>query len=104
MVKPLSFPGGSIGELAINGTVNDLAVSGAKAEAIVVTFVLEAGLPTNILEAEVRAMGKAAQAAGVIIAGGDTKVVEHGKADRMYVTTTGIGRLIPGVEISRASR
>ncbi|MEQ1473233.1 MAG: hydrogenase expression/formation protein HypE [Candidatus Acidiferrum sp.] len=103
VVKPLSFPGGSIGELAINGTVNDLAVSGAKAEAIVVTFVLEAGLPTNILEAEVRAMGKAAQQAGVVIAGGDTKVVEHGKADRMYVTTTGIGRLIPGVEISAQS-
>jgi hydrogenase expression/formation protein HypE len=103
VVKPLSFPGGSIGELAINGTVNDLAVSGAKAEAIVVTFVLEAGLPTNILEAEVRAMGKAAQQAGVVIAGGDTKVVEHGKADHMYVTTTGIGRLIPGVEISPAS-
>ena len=103
VVKPLSFPGGSIGELAINGTVNDLAVSGAKAEAIVVTFVLEAGLPTQILEAEVRAMGKAARQAGVIIAGGDTKVVEHGKADRMYITTTGIGRLIPGVEISAKS-
>jgi hydrogenase expression/formation protein HypE len=103
VVKPLSFPGGSIGELAINGTVNDLAVSGARAEAIVVTFVLEAGLPTNILEAEVRAMGKASQQAGVVIAGGDTKVVEHGKADRMYITTTGIGRLIPGVEISAGS-
>jgi hydrogenase expression/formation protein HypE len=103
VVKPLSFPGGSIGELAINGTVNDLAVSGAKAEAITVTFVLEAGLPTNILEAEVRAMGKAARQAGVMIAGGDTKVVEHGKADRMYITTTGIGRLIPGVEISAHS-
>jgi hydrogenase expression/formation protein HypE len=103
VVKPLSFPGGSIGELAINGTVNDLAVSGAKAEAMVTTFVLEAGLPTDILEAEVRAMGKAARAAGVIIAGGDTKVVEHGKADRMYISTTGIGRLIPGVEISAKS-
>src|SRR6202050_4942237 len=56
VVKPLTFPGGSIGELAINGTVNDLAVSGAKAEALVVTFVLEAGLPTQVLEAEVRAM------------------------------------------------
>src|ERR1700683_2585444 len=100
VVKPLSFPGGSIGELAINGTVNDLAVSGVKAEAIVVTFVLEAGLPTEILEAEVRAMAKAAKDAGVIIAGGDTKVVEHGKADGMYVTTTGIGRLLSGVEIS----
>jgi hydrogenase expression/formation protein HypE len=103
VVKPLSFPGGSIGELAINGTVNDLAVSGAQAEAIVVTFVLEAGLPTNILEVEVRAMGKAAHRAGVIIAGGDTKVVEHGKADNMYITTTGIGRLIPGVEIAAQS-
>jgi len=103
VVKPLSFPGGSIGELAINGTVNDLAVSGARAEAIVVTFVLEAGLPTDILEAEVRAMGKAAQQADVVIAGGDTKVVEHGKADHMYVTTTGIGRLIPGVDIAASS-
>jgi len=103
VVKPLQFPGGSIGELAINGTVNDLAVSGARAEAIVVTFVLEAGLPTEILEAEVRAMGQAAEMAGVKIAGGDTKVVEHGKADGMYITTTGIGRLLSGVEISPQS-
>src|SRR5271170_3798406 len=100
VVSPLRFPGGSIGELAINGTVNDLAVSGAQAEAIVVTFVLEAGLPTEILEAEVRAMAQAAEKAGVIIAAGDTKVVEHGKADRMYISTTGIGRLLPDVNIS----
>ncbi len=99
VVKPLSFPGGSIGELAVNGTVNDLAVSGARAEAMVVTYVLEAGLPTPVLEAEVRAMGSAARKAGVTIAGGDTKVVEHGKADSMYITTTGIGRLLPGVKI-----
>jgi len=103
VVKPLRFPGGSIGELAINGTVNDLAVSGARAEAIVVTFVLEAGLPTGILEAEVRAMGQAAENAGVMIAGGDTKVVEHGKADSMYITTTGVGRLLSGVTISPQS-
>jgi hydrogenase expression/formation protein HypE len=103
VVKPLRFPGGSIGELAINGTVNDLAVSGAKAEAIVVTFILEAGLPTDVLEAEVRAMGRAADKAGVIIAGGDTKVVDHGQADQMYITTTGIGRLLSGVEISPKS-
>ncbi len=103
VVKPLRFPGGSIGELAINGTVNDLAVSGARAEAIVVTFVLEAGLPTDVLEAEVRAMAQAAEKAGVMIAGGDTKVVEHGKADSMYITTTGIGRLLSGVEISPQS-
>src|SRR6202049_511590 len=103
VVKPLRFPGGSIGELAINGTVNDLAVSGARAEAIVCTYVLEAGLPTDVLEAEVRAMGQTAEKAGVMIAGGDTKVVEHGKADQMYVTTTGIGRLLSGVEISPQS-
>src|ERR1700720_1238559 len=100
VVSPLRFPGGSIGELAINGTVNDLAVSGARAEAIVCTYVLEAGLPTDVLEAEVRAMAQAAEKAGVTIAGGDTKVVEHGKADRMYITTSGIGRLIPGLSLS----
>jgi hydrogenase expression/formation protein HypE len=103
VVKPLRFPGGSIGELAVNGTVNDLAVSGARAEAMVVTYVLEAGLPTEVLEAEVRAMGKAAAAAGVAISGGDTKVVEHGKADGMYISTTGVGTLIPGVTVSAAS-
>ena len=103
VVKPLRFPGGSIGELAINGTVNDLAVSGARAEAIVVTFILEAGLPTEILEAEVRAMARAAETVGVRIAGGDTKVVEHGKADNMYITTTGVGRPLTGVESSAQS-
>src|SRR5208283_4040513 len=103
VVNPLRFPGGSIGELAINGTVNDLAVSGARAEAIVVSYVLEAGLPTDVLEAEVRAMADAADRAGVTIAGGDTKVVEHGKADGMYITTTGIGRLLSGAEISPQS-
>jgi hydrogenase expression/formation protein HypE len=99
VVKPLVFPGGSIGELAINGTVNDLAVSGARPEALVVSFILEAGLPTEILRAEIQAMANAAQKAGVRIAGGDTKVVEHGKADGMYVTTTGLGSPLSGVEI-----
>src|SRR6185436_11977866 len=80
VVTPVSFPGGSIGERAVG---------------IVVGFVLEAGLPTEVLEAEVRAMAKAARAAGVPILGGDTKVVEHGKTDRMYITTTGIGRMLP---------
>src|ERR1700734_3169476 len=91
VVKPLIFPGGSIGELAVNGTVNDLAVSGAKPEAIVLTLILEAGLRTEILQAEIEAIASAAQIAGVRIAGGDTKVVEHGKADSMYITTTGLG-------------
>lgn len=103
VVSPLRFPGGSIGELAVNGTVNDLAVSGARAQALVVTYVLEEGLPTEVLEAEVRAMGQAARAAGVTIAGGDTKVVEHGKADRMYITTAGVGLLIPGLQCSARS-
>jgi hydrogenase expression/formation protein HypE len=103
VVNPLTFRGGSIGELAVNGTVNDLAVSGARAEALVVTYVIEAGLPTEVLEAEVRAMARAARAAGVAIAGGDTKVVEHGKADRMYITTAGVGCPIPLVELSAKS-
>ncbi len=103
VVKPLTFPGGSIGELAVNGTVNDLAVSGARAEVMVVTYVLEAGLPTPVLEAEVRAMGNAARKAGVMIAGGDTKVVEHGKADSMYITTTGIGRPLHRLNIDPRS-
>ena len=103
VVKPLSFPGGSIGELAINGTVNDLAVSGARPESIVVTFVLEAGLPTDVLEAEVRAMAEAARQADVAIVGGDTKVVEHGMADRMYIATTGVGSFLSGVRLNPRS-
>jgi hydrogenase expression/formation protein HypE len=103
VVKPLNFPGGSIGHLAVNGTVNDLAVSGARPEAMVVTFVLEAGLRTEVLEAEVRAMAHAAREAGITIAGGDTKVVEHGKADGMYVSTTGIGTPLANVAIDARS-
>jgi hydrogenase expression/formation protein HypE len=103
VVKPLRFPGGSIGELAINGTVNDLAVSGAKPEAIVASFVLEAGLPTEMLEAEVRAMANAAQQADVAVVAGDTKVVEHGKADSMYIATTGVGSYLPGIHIDARS-
>jgi hydrogenase expression/formation protein HypE len=103
VVKPLVFPGGSIGELAINGTVNDLAVSGARAEAMVVTFILESGLRTEVLKAEIQALGDAARKAGVRIVGGDTKVVEHGKADSMYITTTGLGSALPNVEIDPRS-
>jgi hydrogenase expression/formation protein HypE len=103
VVKPLTFPGGSIGELAVNGTMNDLAVSGAIGKAMVTTFVLEEGLPTSVLEAEIRAMSEAARRAGVSIVGGDTKVVEHGKADKMYISTTGVGQLMPGVRVDAAS-
>ena len=100
VVRPLSFNGGSIGELAVNGTVNDLAVSGARPVSLVVTFVLEAGLPMPVLEREVRAMADAARRAGVTISGGDTKVVEHGKADGLYITTAGIGRAMRDVAIN----
>jgi hydrogenase expression/formation protein HypE len=99
VVHPLRFPGGSIGELAVNGTVNDLAVSGARAHSMVVTFVLEEGLSISILEAEVRAMSDALKRAGVTMVGGDTKVVERGKADGMYITTAGIGSPLPGVHV-----
>ena len=103
VVTPLEFPGGSIGELAVNGTVNDLAVGGAKAISLVVSFVLESGLTSEVLEREVRAMAKAARAAGVTIVGGDTKVVEHGKTDQMYITTTGVGSFMPGVSLNPRS-
>jgi hydrogenase expression/formation protein HypE len=95
VVRPLRFPGGSIGELAINGTVNDLAVSGARARALMATFILEAGGPSDTLRAEVEAMAAAARRAGVAIVGGDTKVVEHGWCEGMYITTFGIGEVDP---------
>ena len=95
VVKPLRFPGGSIGELAVNGTVNDLAVSGARPLALTLSLVLEEGLPADELRAEVEAIADAARDAGVEIVAGDTKVVERGHADGMYVCTTGIGRARP---------
>jgi hydrogenase expression/formation protein HypE len=99
VVQPLEFPGGSIGELAVNGTVNDLAVSGAWPLALTVTFILEAGLDTRVLKREVEVMARAARRAGVPIVGGDTKVVEHGKGDGIYISTTGIGTVDPRVDL-----
>jgi hydrogenase expression/formation protein HypE len=92
VVKPLRFPGGSIGELAVNGTVNDLAVAGARPLALSAALILEEGLDAEVLRAEVAAMAAAADAAGVRIVAGDTKVVERGHADGMYICTTGVGR------------
>jgi hydrogenase expression/formation protein HypE len=100
VVKPLRFPGGSIGELAVNGTVNDLAVSGARPLALSLSLVLEEGLPADDLRAEVEAIAAAARAAGVEIVAGDTKVVERGHADGMYVCTTGLGRRDPRAGLS----
>ncbi len=91
VVRPLRFPGGSIGELAVNGTVNDLAVSGARPLAVAAALVLEEGLAADVLRAEIAAMGEAAERAGVPVITGDTKVVERGKCDSMYITTTGVG-------------
>ena len=87
VVKPLRFPGGSIGELAVNGTVNDLAVSGARAVALSLSLILEEGLRADDLRAEIEAIARAAAAAGVEVATGDTKVVERGHADGMYICT-----------------
>src|SRR5580704_17488945 len=103
VVRPLRFPGGSIGELAVNGTLNDLAVSAAKPIALMATFILEAGLPAGTLESEVEAMAIAARKAGVFVVGGDTKVVEHGQADGMYITTFGVGELDRRVTLDAAT-
>jgi hydrogenase expression/formation protein HypE len=100
VVRPLRFPGGSIGELAVNGTVNDLAVSAARPLALLVTFVIEEGIATETLEDEVRAIADASRRAGVAVVGGDTKVVEHGKADGMYITTAGVGRVDPSTRLA----
>jgi hydrogenase expression/formation protein HypE len=93
VVRPIRFPGGSIGELAVNGTVNDLAVSGARPVALSAALVLEEGLAAEVLEAEIAAMAQAARTADVPVVTGDTKVVERGKCDSMYIVTTGVGLL-----------
>jgi hydrogenase expression/formation protein HypE len=100
VVRPLAFPGGSIGELAVNGTVNDLAVSGATPLALAAALIIEEGLDTDVLRREVDAMAAAARHAGVVIATGDTKVVERGKGDEIYIITTGIGLADPALSLS----
>ncbi len=103
VVKPLRFPGGSIGELAVNGTVNDLSVSGARPLALSLSLILEEGLAADDLRAEVQAIADAARQAEVKIIAGDTKVVERGHADGMYVCTTGIGVRDPRARLSPAA-
>jgi len=99
VVQPLFFPGGSIGELAVNGTVNDLAVSGAIPKYLSASFILEEGFPLAQLAAIVDAMAKAATSAGVQIVTGDTKVVERGHGDGCYINTAGIGVLREGIAV-----
>jgi hydrogenase expression/formation protein HypE len=93
VVNPISFPGGTIGELAVNGTVNDLAMAGAKPLALTLSLILEEGLSADILKEQVAAIAATASSAGVPIVAGDTKVVERGACDQMYICTTGMGVL-----------
>jgi len=99
VVRPLFFPGGCIGDLAVNGTVNDLAMSGARPAHLSCGFVLEEGTPLDVVRDVALAMGAAARAAGVNIVTGDTKVVESGHGDGVYVCTAGIGLVLPGVDL-----
>ncbi len=100
VVTPIFFPGGDIGHLAVNGTVNDLAMSGARPLYLSAAFILEEGLPTEDLRRVVDSMAGAARAAGVQLVAGDTKVVNRGKGDKVFITTTGIGVIEHPVTIS----
>ena len=103
VVSPLFFPGGDIGRLAICGTVNDLAMVGAIPIALTCGFVLEEGLSFDVLQRAVASMKDAAKEAGVYIAAGDTKVVQKGSADKLFINTSGIGKITDGVNISGAN-
>lgn len=103
VVFPLSFPGGDIGKLAVCGTVNDVAMLGAKPLYLTAGFILEEGLPMDTLKRVVESMRAAAEEAGVQIVAGDTKVVQKGKADGMYITTAGVGVVREDVNVSGAN-
>jgi hydrogenase expression/formation protein HypE len=102
VVWPLFFPGGDIGHLAVCGTVNDVAMMGATPQYLTAGFILEEGLEIETLERVIQSMKAAAEEAGVQIIAGDTKVVQRGKADGLYITTAGVGTVIPGVEVGGA--
>ena len=102
VVSPLFFPGGDIGHLAVCGTVNDVAMLGAIPQYLTAGFILEEGFEIETLERVVQSMKIAAEEAGVVIVAGDTKVVQRGKADGLYITTAGVGTIIPGVEVGGA--
>ena len=99
VVRPLFFPGGDIGSLAVHGTVNDVAMSGARPLWLTAGFILEEGLEMSVLERVVRSMAEAARAAGVQVVAGDTKVVERGHGDGIYINTAGVGIVMDGVEV-----
>jgi len=100
VVSPLFFPGGDIGELAVNGTVNDLAMCGARPLYLSLGLILEEGFPMEDLWWVVRSIQGAAQVAGVEVATGDTKVVDRGKGDGVFINTTGLGLIPPGIHVS----
>ena len=102
VVKPVFFPGGNIGELAVYGTVNDLAVGGATPKYLSVGFILEEGLPLDLLRRIVASMSEAARRCGVEIITGDTKVVEKGSGDQVFINTSGVGFIPNGVDYSAA--
>ncbi len=99
VVTPPFFPGGNIGDLAINGTINDLAVCGARPLYLSCALILEEGYPMESLRRVLVSMGAATEAAGVALVTGDTKVVDHGKGDGIFITTTGVGRVLPDARI-----
>lgn len=100
VISPLFFPGGNIGSLAVHGTINDIAMSGARPLYLTAGFILEEGFPLSDLQDIVITMGLAAREAGVAIVAGDTKVVERGKGDGLFITTTGVGMVPEGIHIS----
>ncbi|WP_415715719.1 hydrogenase expression/formation protein HypE [Roseibium sp.] len=100
VVSPLFFPGGDIGSLAVHGTLNDVAMAGARPLSLTASFILEEGFPLEELELIVKSMAQASREAGVPVVSGDTKVVEKGKGDGVFISTTGLGVLPEGVAIS----
>jgi hydrogenase expression/formation protein HypE len=103
VVRPLEFPGGDIGRLAVAGTVNDLAVMGARPRYVSLSLVIEEGLPFAVLRRLLGSVRETAAEAGVVVACGDTKVVERGKADGLYANTSGLGEMPDGVDVSAAN-
>ncbi|MEY2897469.1 MAG: hypothetical protein RL669_1738 [Pseudomonadota bacterium] len=103
VITPLFFAGGDIGSLAVHGTINDVAVSGATPLYLSAGFILEEGFPLADLKRIVESMAAAARAAGVPVVTGDTKVVEQGKGDGVFITTTGVGVVAPGLNLSGAN-
>jgi len=100
VVDPIFFPGGNIGDLAVNGTVNDIAMCGAIPKFISVGLIIEEGLPVKEFKTILESMAAAAKKAGVKIVTGDTKVVPKGKADKIFINTSGIGVIPPGIDVS----